>query len=372
MKTYLKSFFRLFQRPDKDMTMSSKSFPIIGILESGPHDDITDVGDVLVGHCTLNNADIQTGVTVIVPGNDPYIKKPLAGCCVFNGFGKSMGLMQLAELGCVETPLVLTGTFAVGTMSTALIRHTMNLHPEMGRSWPTVNPLVLECNDAYLNNSRALPLAEAHFEAALAAAKKNVVQGSVGAGRGMSTFGCKGGIGSASRVAVCASGRWTVGSLVLSNFGKPEHLLLAGPNGQAAGPELKAKLEALAQEMPLQEAETQERGSIIMVLATDAPLDTLQLNRLAKRAGNGLARTGSVFGHGSGDVAVAFSTAQHWPWPEPDEPLALRRLPDSHMDALFLAAVEATQQAIYKALYLAETVRGRDGHVRRNITEIIH
>lgn len=344
------------------------TYPVIGILEPGERDDITDVHDVLVGHCTLAYNDIQTGVTVIVPGEDPYSRKPLAGCCVFNGFGKSAGLMQLAELGCVETPLVLTSTFAVGTMSTGLIRHAMSRHPEMGRAWPTVNPLVLECNDGYLNNSRAFPLTEAHLETAFRAAAKGVAQGSVGAGRGMSSFGCKGGIGSASRVALCPSGRWTVGALVLSNFGKPEHLLLPD---RTAGPELKARLDARAAGVGHSENNGPEKGSIIMVLATDAPLDTLQLTRLAKRAGNGLARTGSVFGHGSGDVAVAFCTAQHLPWPEPETPLALRRLPDSQMDALFLAAVEATQQAIYKALFLAETVQGRDGHVRHSLMDIL-
>ena len=340
--------------------------PRAGVLDSGPNDDITDVGDVLVGHATLADGPVQTGVTVIVPGASPFTRKPLAACSVFNGFGKSAGLLQLAELGCLETPLALGNTFAVGTLGTALIREAMAGHPEIGRSWPTVNPLVLECNDGYLNDIRGLHVHEQQYVEARRAAGKGMAQGSVGAGRGMSTFGLKGGVGSASRLAVCPSGSWLVGALVLSNFGKPEQLRLAG---QPVGALLKERL--AAKQALTTSGDTTEKGSIIMVLATDAPVDTLQLGRLAKRAGNGLARTGSIFGHGSGDLAVAFSTAQHLPWPEPSTPLSLQRLPDTQMDSLFQAAADAVEQAIWKALFHAETVHGRDGHVRWTLQDIL-
>uniref|UniRef100_UPI0026060540 P1 family peptidase n=1 Tax=uncultured Bilophila sp. TaxID=529385 RepID=UPI0026060540 len=144
-------------------------FPRVGSLPSGPLDAITDVGEVRVGHCTLDAGAIQTGVTAILPNADPLLRKPLAACRVFNGFGKSVGLMQVAELGCLETPLALTNTFSVGEIATAQIRQAVAAHPEVGREWPTVNPLVLECNDGYLNDIQALAGRGEHYLAACAA-----------------------------------------------------------------------------------------------------------------------------------------------------------------------------------------------------------
>lgn len=347
-------------------------FPRTGVLPSGPCDAITDVGQVRVGHCTLSNGPVQTGVTVILPhAEDVFLRRPLAACCVFNGFGKSVGLMQVQELGCLETPLALTNTFAVGRVATAQICAALDAHPEIGREWPTVNPLVLECNDGYLNDIRALTVTEAHYGVALAQARAGnapyVSQGSVGAGRGMSCFGLKGGIGTASRTA----GGYTVGVLVLSNFGKMAQCII---KGLPVGEELAKRLARIEKQSGTSsvppECSAPEKGSIIMVLATDAPLDTLQLGRLARRAGIGLARTGSVYGHGSGDMAVAFTTSQSLSWPEPAEPFSLRRLPDGQLDPLFQAATEATEQAIIKALFLAEAVAGRDGHQRTAITRL--
>ena len=344
-------------------------FPRVGSLPSGPLDAITDVGEVRVGHCTLDAGAIQTGVTAILPNADPLLRKPLAACRVFNGFGKSVGLMQVAELGCLETPLALTNTFSVGEIATAQIRQAVAAHPEVGREWPTVNPLVLECNDGYLNDIQALAVREEHYLAACAAADRRFAQGSVGAGRGMSCFHLKGGIGSASRRADCAGTTFTVGALVLSNFGRPGHCLLAGrPVGKLLCERLAAQGGA---GYPAREAAAPEKGSIIMVLATDAPLDIAQLGRLAQRAGNGLARTGSIYGHGSGDVAVAFSTAHALPWPEAGEPVLLPHAPDSWLDVLFQAAAEATEQAVFKALFLAEPIVGREGRRRLSIREAL-
>ena len=346
--------------------MKQRDFPRVGILPSGPQDAITDVGEIRVGHCTLSDGPIQTGVTVVVPNDDPLLKRPLAATVVFNGFGKSMGLMQIAELGCLETPLALTNTLSVGTVATAQIRNAIARHPEIGREWPTVNPLVLECNDGYLNDIQAVAVGTEHYEAALGAAGRHFEQGSTGAGRGMSCFQLKGGIGSASRVAACGERTYAVGALVLSNFGKAEQCLL---DGRAVGGLLKERLSRLDADAAA--ISTPEKGSIIMILATDAPLDIAQLGRLARRAGNGLARTGSIYGHGSGDVAVCFSTAQHLPWPEQNEAVPLPHAPDCWLDSLFQAAAEATEQAIFKALFLAEPVVGRDGHLRRTIWEVL-
>ena len=342
--------------------MQDCEFPRVGTLPSGPLDAITDVGAIRVGHCTLDDGDVHTGVTAVLPNADPLLCRPLAASCVFNGFGKSVGLMQLTELGCLETPLALTNTFCVGAVATAQIRAAVAAHPEVGREWPTVNPLVLECNDGYLNDIQAFAVTGEHYRAACAAASRTFAQGSVGAGRGMSCFHLKGGIGSASRVADCGGNPFTVGALVLSNFGRAEHCLLAGT---PVGGLLRERLERMDAE-----AAAPEKGSIIMLLATDAPLDGLQLGRLARRAGNGLARTGAICGHGSGDVAIAFSASRFLPFPS-DEATPLPHAPDGWMDALFQAAAEATEQAVFKALFYAEPFVGRDGRRRPSIREVL-
>ena len=334
--------------------------PRIGLLEPGRRDAITDVHGVKVGHGTLARGDVQTGVTVVVPHDgDPYREKVPAASVVINGFGESIGLMLVDELGVLETPIALSNTFAFAALAQAQIRAACRANPAIGRDMATVHPLVLECNDGFLNDIQSLPVEAAHYDAALAAAGADFAQGSLGAGRGMSMFGVKGGIGSASRMAASDGERFTVGALVLANFGRAPNLILAG---RRVGPRLAKALESAA---------PPESGSIIMVLATDAPLDARQLRRLATRAGAGLARTGSHFGHGSGDVALAFTTAYRIPH-EASAPMpALAILHESRLDALFEAAAEATEQAIVNALFAAETVRGFRGHERRAFTDIL-
>ena len=330
--------------------------PRIGSLPSGPRDAISDVGEIRVGHVTLDLGAIQTGVTVVVPhAGDPFADKVPAAAAVINGFGKSVGLIQVEELGVFETPIALTNTFSVGAVMQAQIRAAMAAHPKLGREWATVNPLVFECNDGYLNDIRALAVTEEHYRTALENASADFVQGSIGAGRGMSAFELKGGIGTASRRA----GDYTVGALVLANHGRLPTLTLAGhPLGRKLTERKKP-------------ADEPEKGSIIMLLATDAPLDARQLRRLALRAGAGLARTGSVFGHGSGDIALAFSTAYTVPH-LPTKPMpALAMLHETRLDPLFYAAADATEQAIVHALWHAEPVRGRDGHKRQTLREIL-
>ncbi|WP_394789077.1 P1 family peptidase [Rhodoferax sp.] len=334
--------------------------PRIGDLPSGALDSIADVAGVRVGHCTLAQGAVQTGVTVLTThAQDPFMHKTPAGLAVLNGFGKSAGLVQVQELGVLESPIALTNTFAVGTIATAVTRSAVAANSEIGRGLPTVNPLVFECNDGYLNDLQAFAVQESHYAQALAACSSQFAQGAVGAGRGMSCFGLKGGIGSASRLAKTAAGSFTLGALVLANFGRPDALTLAG---RCIGPLLAQRLQA--------GPPVAERGSIIMLLATDAPLDARQLRRLALRAGAGLARTGSDFGHGSGDIALAFSTAYTVPQRAEDAADLPALLHESALDPLFAAAAQATEQAIVHALFAAETVLGHEGHARAAIKDV--
>lgn len=339
------------------LALTPNSAPRIGVLPSGTRDTIADAGEVSVGHVTLADAAVQTGVTVIRPhAGDPYRHRLPAGSAVINGFGKTIGLVQLDELGTLESPIALTNTFAVGTLATAMIRHAVTANREIGRAQPTLNPVVAECNDGWLNDLQAFAVGEAHYAQAFEAASPDFAQGAVGAGRGMSCFELKGGIGSASRVTTTAGEHYVVGSLVLANFGRLRQLTIGGV--------------AIGRMLGGAGTAARESGSIIAILATDSPLDARQLRRLAMRSAAGIARTGSNFGHGSGDIAIAFSTAQ--PFDRNARRVESRRsLPEALVDPLFDAAAEATEQAIVHALFAAETVHGRDGHVRVAITERI-
>lgn len=314
----------------------------------GPTNRISDVSGVRVGHCTLNEGEKQTGVTAIVPSGGNLFLTPLpCGVAVLNGFAKPVGLVQIEELGVLQTPILLGNTLAVGTLFTTLVRDAIRRNPELGRTLPTVNPLVLECNDGWLNDIQALAITEAMAQEALQTASADFARGSVGAGRGMSCFSLKGGIGTASRVIPSLNA--TLGVLVLANFGTLEALTL---DGVRAG-EMIAPL--LAGEAPQLDA-----GSVIIIMATDAPLDARQLKRIAKRAGAGLGRLGSYWGHGSGDIAVAFSTQ---PLPHPPQ--------DDTLEPLLAAAADATEQAVLDALLNAEAVTGFRGHHRPSLTQIL-
>ena len=250
----------------------------------GPTNRISDVAGVRVGHVTLAEGELQTGVTAIVPPGDNLYLTPLpCGAEVLNGFAKPVGLTQVEELGVLHTPILLSNTLAVGTLFTALVRDAIRRNPELGRTLPTVNPLALECNDGWLNDIQALAISEAMAQEALHTAAAHFSRGSVGAGRGMSCFNLKGGIGTASRVIPSLNA--TLGVLVLANFGALSALTL---DGVRLG-EVIATL--LAGEAPQRDA-----GSVIIVMATDAPLDARQLKRIAKRAGAGLGRLGELLG----------------------------------------------------------------------------
>ena len=336
-----------------------------GILPTGAQNDICDVSGVLVGHATLvsgaagplepGRGPVRTGVTAILPhGGNLFMEKVPAGLFVLNGFGKSTGLAQLQELGTLETPILLTNTLSAFRAADAMVSVMVEQNPAIGVTTGTVNPVVGECNDGYLNDIQGRHVGEAHVRAALAAAVGGQVQqGAVGAGTGTMCFGFKGGIGSASR----AAGGYVVGALVQANFGRRGDLMVAGvPVGQRL-------MEYPGEEGP--EPEDVPPGSIMVVLATDAPLDARQLGRLCKRGALGLARTGASAGNGSGDFVLGFSTAyrvEHRAG-ESVTRVSLLRDDSAELDRLFLGAVEAVEEAVLSALFASRTVEGRDGHV---------
>jgi D-aminopeptidase len=357
------------------------------VLPPGEQNSIADVPGVLVGHATVVEGDVRTGVTVVLPHDgDLFQDKPVAAAVVLNGFGKSVGLMQVNELGVVETPIVLTNTFAVGTCANALIRRAIAADPETGRQTATVNAVVLECNDGFLNDIQAMAVTEADVDAAIAAAAEDFGVGAVGAGTGMSCFGLKGGIGSASRRVRLDGETWHLGVLVLANFGRAGDLRLpagsdgpagdlrlpAGSDGQAEGPVPGPRNDPADDGRHDTDAATPpETGSCIIVLGTDVPLDHRQLRRVAMRAGVGLAWCGSFWGNGSGDIALAFTTANRVPHDADADLLEQRVLAEGRIDRLFQAAAEATQEAVLDALSAAETMVGRHGHRRVGLREML-
>lgn len=325
-----------------------------GTLPAGIMNAITDVPGVRVGHLTLRDGEVNTGVTAIVPhGGNLFRTKPMAACDVINGFGKTVGLVQIEELGTIETPIVLTNTLSVGTCATALVRDAIRHNPEIGRAAGTVNPVVGECNDGALNDIQALAVTQEHVFAALGNAHEGAVQqGSVGAGTGMTCFGFKGGIGSASRKVTLDGCDRHLGILVLSNFGMAGDLVL--PDGRRPDPCLPVDA---------------ERGSIIVVMATDVPLEQRQLARVTRRAGAGIARLGAFWGHGSGDIAIGFSTGNMIDHDEDRDFVPMLRLNETRIDVLFRAAAEATQEAILNSMLAAGAFTGRSGARREALSD---
>ena len=328
----------------------------IGTLPSGKSGTITDVPGVRVGHATLiEGDDIRTGVTAIIPhpGNIFY-EKVKAAAVVINGFGKTAGIPQINELGTIETPILLTNTLSVGRVSDALIEWVIKHYAREDRPIVSVNPVVGECNDSYLNNIQAQIIGRKQVFAALDSASSDPVEeGVVGAGTGMTAFGYKSGIGSASRLVSLANQTYTIGVLALPNFGRRDELMVLGI---PVGRELP----------PLPTDPTGNKGSIVIVIGTDLPLCHRQLHRLGVRAGFGLARTGSHCHSGSGDFVIAFSTANKVPHDRDRVFLAETRLNDTlgAIDLVFQAVIEAVEEAIISALFAARTVAGRDGHIR--------
>jgi D-aminopeptidase len=328
---------------------------IIGKLPTGEKNCITDVNGVMVGHVTLDFPLDETGenyactgVTAILPhkGN-LFNEKVIAASYVINGFGKTTGLVQVNELGVLESPIILTNTFAIPAVTQGTLEYMLTENPEIGDTTGTINVVVGECNDSHLNSIRLFPVKPGHaIEAIKSASDHQAEEGAVGAGKGMICFGYKGGIGSSSRKVE----EYTIGCIVLSNFGKKEELLAFRHLGEGWL------------------SETSD-GSIIIVLATDAPLSARQLQRVAKRCGIGLGRTGSHFSHGSGDIVLAFSTAHkivHFSEESVETRIQLR---EDHpiMNQLFAGAAEAAEEAIMNSLSQAVTTKGRAGRVVQKI-----
>lgn len=325
----------------------------IGVLATGKLNAITDVPGVKVGQVTVVEGDsVRTGVTAILPydGNIFQNKVP-AAIYIGNGFGKLMGYSQVEELGQLETPIILTNTLSVATAADALIDYTF-LFPENAEV-RSVNPVVGETNDGWLNDIRGRHVTKDHVLQALKNAKTGpVAEGCVGAGTGTMCFGFKGGIGTASRVLPAKFGEYTVGVLAQTNFGGVLQI-----NGAPVGKVLKKYAFSSV-------LENSPDGSCMMVLMTDAPLDARNLKRLAKRVILGLGKTGGIASNGSGDYVIAVSTAESLRMPyASDSPLQeMKVLRNDAMSPLFLAAIEATEEAIINSLFVAETTRGRDGH----------
>ena len=332
---------------------------VVGILPTGPLNAITDVDGVLVGHTTIIRGDnIRTGVTAILPhGGNLFREKVPGAVFVGNGFGKLAGSTQVNELGEIETPILLTSTLAVPRVADFLIDYMLALPGN--EDVQSINPLVAETNDGYLNDIRGRHISRDDVFSAIKSAKSGAVaEGSVGAGTGTVAFGFKGGIGTASRKLPAQLGGFTVGVLVQSNFGG-----ILTINGAPVGRELGRYYlkDELAESASRQ---NQPDGSIIIVIATDAPLDARNLNRMAARAMMGLARTGAAGSNGSGDYAVAFSTAadvriKTLNQNERNMPRSVKTLANDAVSPLFLAVIEATEEAIYNSLFRATTTSGR-------------
>ncbi len=323
---------------------------IIGSLPVGSKNSITDISGVSVGHSTIIKGDgklkpglgpVRTGVTAILPHNGHLFKKKvLASTIVINGFGKTIGLPQIEELGQIETPILLTNTLSVPRVADALIDYMIERNPKIGIETSTVNPVVAECNDSFLNDIQGRHVKKEHvFEAISKASDYVVAEGNVGAGTGMSCFEFKGGIGTSSRLV----GDYTLGSLVLSNFGKREDLSILGILIGKYLPQLPNQVNF------------NNKGSIIVILATDAPFDNLKLSRLGKRVPYGLARVGSHCSNGSGDFVVSFTTSRE------STPYSIE---NSLMDLFFRATIEVVEEAVLNSLFMAETMVGRDNHKR--------
>lgn len=313
----------------------------IGSLPHGKRNLISDVPGVRVGHCTVDEGRCHTGVTVVMPPRDNPYRDPLtAASWVFNGYGKTLGLVQVDELGTLETPIALTNTLNVGKVHDALVSYMAEICRRDGIALTSVNPVVCECNDSRMSAIVRRPVGEEEVFAAIASASADFAQGAVGAGRGTTCYGMKGGIGSSSRLMRLGDETFVLGVLVQSNYGASQDFRAAC--------------------LPPNLAES-DQGSIILVVATDLPLSARQLRRVLRRASVGMARLGSYIGHGSGEIAVGFTTA---PGAEAGEYFCARRtLKEEHMNLPFRAVGECAEEAILQSMWHAGSDTALDGSI---------
>lgn len=328
----------------------------IGTLPKGARNAITDVPGVLVGHETIDTPSHKTGVTVILPGTpNPFLHKQTAAVHVLNGFGKTVGLMQMKELGTLESPIALTNTLNVGLVQDGLIDYVLAQCEKESFYPQSINTLVGECNDGELNDIRHRAIGQKEVLSALQKAGEDFVQGDVGAGKGTICYGWKGGIGSASRLIEIDKKTYTLGVLVQSNYGNSQDLAI---NGQSI---IGHQKKVLGQTPGEEAQEGIDRGSIMMVLATDLPVDSRQLERIIKRMSVGMARLGSYIGHGSGEVMLGFTTANPVQHQESREVLGVKTLREGLLNHAFRAAGECCEEAIVKSMLLAGAVTGHQG-----------
>jgi len=329
-----------------------------GELPTGPKNAITDVTGVKVGHCTIirgtgplvvGKGPVRTGVTAILPHGRNLFREPVKGAYFdMNGCGGLMGNLQIGEFGVIDTPVVLTNTMSLGAAAEGAIKYLLKSNSDVGLDEETIIPIVSECDDSYLNDARGLHVREEHVVAAIEDAKETVAEGAVGSGTGMTCHDYKGGIGTSSRMVAVAEELYTLGVLVMTNHGEKNELRIDGvPVG------LK---------LPPPEQKRSGDGSIVIVIATNAPMDSRQLKRLAKRSFLGMANVGSCSANTSGDIAVAFSTANVHDRNKSKGLVTSHLIQDKDITPLFRAAVDCTAEAIVNSLFKAETVEGRDGH----------
>ena len=328
---------------------------IIGEGTPGKSNLITDVEGVKVGHCTIDEGDIHTGVTVIVPCADVYEQKPVAACHVINGFGKTAGLVQIEELGCIESPIALTNTLSVHAGLEGLVQAEIKRQQANGKRLRTYNAVCGETNDSAINAIEKLAVRPEHVIKALSDSKEDFELGAVGAGRGTICFGLKGGIGSASRVMEIEGKTYTMGVLVQSNFGASKDLTI---NGIPLGKRIKEQKEA------------EDKGSVMVVSATDLPVSYRQLRRILKRAVTGLVNTGSKLGHGSGDIVIGFTTANRM-----NTYRGLNtayELPEFLLNVPFRMMAECTEEAVLNSMINADQDVTLDGEIIHSLKEYIN
>ena len=339
--------------------MDIREFGIdIGSLPHGERNSICDVAGVRVGHCTVDTERSKTGVTVILPceGN-VFRDKLIAAGYVLNGFGKTAGLIQVDELGTLETPIALTNTLNVGLVHDALVQYSIDACKRDGVRLSSVNPIVCECNDASLNDIALRAVKQEHVFRAIESAGADFELGDVGCGKGTSCHGLKGGVGSASRVITLGGRRFTVGVLCQTNHGRLNDLRI---DGRAVGRQIQERINS---------AEP-DKGSCITVVATDLPVSSRQLRRIIRRGSIGLIRNGSFLGHGSGDIFIGFTTANRL-FETGEFFRTAVFLKEECIDEAFRACAEAVEEAVLSSMLNAKTVQGYAGIRRTSLKEFI-
>ncbi len=332
----------------------------IGSLSKGKLNKITDVQGVKVGHCTINTDQNKTGVTVIIPQKENIFQNKLVSASyVLNGFGKTAGLIQIDELGTLESPIALTNTLNVGLVHDAVVEYMIKECNRDNIEMKSINPIICECNDSFLNNIHMRAVKKEHVFKAIEKSCKDFKEGDVGAGKGMSCHQLKGGIGSASRIVELDGKEYTLGVLVQSNYGLLEDLTILGQN---IGKELSKKISVKGKS---------DKGSIIIIIATDLPVTSRQLKRICKRTSVGLARLGSYIGHGSGEVIIGFSTANVLKHKENKGVISINIMDENKINKAFRAAAETCEEAVLNSMVTADKVIGYNGNVREALKKYL-